>query len=42
VESDKVVNPTLEKSSKFTFELVDEGDSKTWLGVEDNDWVDLD
>jgi hypothetical protein len=37
VESDKVVNPTFEKSNKFIFELVDEGDNKTWLGAEDKD-----
>lgn len=42
VDSDKVFSPTLEKSSKFTLELFDDGDNNTWLGVEDRDWVDFD
>jgi hypothetical protein len=42
VESDKVVSPIFEKSNRFRLEDLEAGDSTTWLGVDDIDWVDLD
>jgi hypothetical protein len=35
--SDKVDKPTLEKSSKFKLEFLEEGERTTWLGVDDID-----
>jgi spore coat polysaccharide biosynthesis predicted glycosyltransferase SpsG len=41
-ESDKVDSPTLEKSSRFKLEFLEDGDKTTWLGVEDKDCVVFD
>ena len=42
VDSANVFSPTFEKSSKFTLELLDDGDNSMWLGVEESACVDFD